>query len=158
MFGIVLLSFRFFNVVFYVKYDWILRLLCQRLLWQYLLCVLVLLLLFCSFSVTFVYLRARIVLGSFWVCFCCLGLIHKGCLHKFGNFWDLPLPLSRPVHIWLTPPSSCPWGHKAGIIWNIATCEQITLKGKKNWSFWYWMYTHVCSYYTISIIAFQWWG
>ena len=28
-------------------------------------------------------------------------------------------------------PSPCPCGHKAGIIWNIATCEQFTVKGKK---------------------------
>ena len=27
--------------------------------------------------------------------------------------------------------SLCPCGHKAGIIWNIATCEQCTLKGKR---------------------------
>ena len=46
------------------------------------------------------------------------GVIHKGYPHKFGNFWDPPppvqacphlvdhppLPLSRPVHIWLTTP------------------------------------------------------
>ena len=31
----------------------------------------------------------------------CLGIIHKGCPHKFGNFWE-PLALSRPFHIWLT--------------------------------------------------------
>ena len=41
------------------------------------------------------------------------------------------------------PHSPSPCRHKAGIIWNIATCEQFTLKCKKNWSFWYWMYTRV---------------
>ena len=29
------------------------------------------------------------------------------------------------------PLSPCPCGHKVGIIWDIATCEQFTLKGKK---------------------------
>ena len=33
-------------------------------------------------------------------------------------------------------PSLCPCGHNAGIIRNITTCEQLTLKDKKNnWSF-----------------------
>ena len=47
------------------------------------------------------------------------------------GIFGTPLPLSRPVHIRLTTPSPCPCGDKAGIIWNIATCEQFTLKGKK---------------------------
>ena len=127
MFGIVLLSFRFFNVVFYVKYDWILRLLCQRLLWQYLLCVLVLLLLFCSFSVTFVYLRARIVLGSFWVCFCCLGLIHKGCLHKFGNFWDPPSPCPGLSTLGWPPRPPAPEDAR------LALFETLQLVNKSHW-------------------------
>ena len=52
------------------------------------------------------------------------------------GIFGTPLPLSRTVHIWLStpplPPSPCPCRHKAGIIWNITTCEQLTLKGKKN--------------------------
>ena len=37
-----------------------------------------------------------------------------------------PPPLTAPPL-----PSPCPCGHKAGIIWNIATCEQFILKEKK---------------------------
>ena len=79
------------------------------------------------------------------------GVIHKRCPHKFGNFWDLPPSFQASPHLVddksPPPPSSpCLCGRKAGIIWNIATCEQFTLKGKKTWSFWYWMHTHVCSY------------
>ena len=48
------------------------------------------------------------------------GLQHKGCPHKFENFWDPPT-LSRPVHFCLTTIPPCPFGHKAGIIWKIAT-------------------------------------
>ena len=41
-----------------------------------------------------------------------------------------PPPSSPPS------PSLCPCGHNAGIIRNITTCEQLTLKDKKkNWSF-----------------------
>ena len=75
----------------------------------------------------------------------CLGVIHKGCPHRFGYFWDPPSPSSGLSTFGWPPPapsSPCPCRHKAGIIWNIATCEQFTLKGK-NWSFWYWMYTRV---------------
>ena len=61
-------------------------------------------------------------------------------------FWTPPLPVQACPHLVDHPSSPCPCGHKAGIFWNIATSEQFTLKGKKNWSFWYWMYTHVCSY------------
>ena len=61
-------------------------------------------------------------------------VIHKGCPHKLGNFWDpRSLCAGLPTFGWPPPlpPSPCPWGHKAGIIWNITTCEQFTLKGKK---------------------------
>ena len=74
-----------------------------------------------------------------------MGSSIKNVRTNLGIF-GTPLPLSRSVHIRLTTFLPCPCGHKAGIIWNTATCEQFTLKGKKNWSFWYWMYTHVCSY------------
>ena len=66
-----------------------------------------------------------------------IGVIHKGCPHKFGNFWDTPSlcpglsTFGRPPPPPLLPLSPCPCGHKAGIIWNIAACEQFTLKGKK---------------------------
>ena len=52
----------------------------------------------------------------------------------YAQVWEFlgpPIPLSRPVHSWLTTPSPCPCGHKAGIIWNIATCKQFRQKGKK---------------------------
>ena len=64
-----------------------------------------------------------------------MGSSIKDVRTNLGIF-GTPLPLSRPVHIWLSThyPSPCPCGHKAGITWNIATCEQFTLKGKKNWS------------------------
>ena len=62
------------------------------------------------------------------------GVIHKGCPHKFGSFWDPPPPPSPCPGLstfdW-PPHSPCTCGHKFGIIWNIATCEQFTLKGKK---------------------------
>ena len=33
-----------------------------------------------------------------------IGAIHKGCPHFFSDFRS-PLPLSAPVHFWLTPPT-----------------------------------------------------
>ena len=58
---------------------------------------------------------------------------YKGCPHKFGNFFDPPPPAQACPHLvdYLPPPSLCPCRHKASIIWNITTCEQFTLKGKK---------------------------
>ena len=78
--------------------------------------------------------KNKIILSSFTLLCFAVGSSIKDVRTNLGIF-ATPLPLSRPVHIWLTTPSPCPCGHKAGIIWNIATCEQSTLKGKKNWSF-----------------------
>ena len=35
-----------------------------------------------------------------------IGVIHKGCPHKFGNFWNPPLSVQACPHLvdWLTPP------------------------------------------------------
>ena len=58
-----------------------------------------------------------------------LGVIHKGCPHKFGNFWD-PLPLTRPVHIWLTtlpPPPSVRAGTR------LAFFETLQLVNNSHW-------------------------
>ena len=61
------------------------------------------------------------------------GHPHKRYPHKFWNFWDprSPCPGLSTFGWPPSPPSPCPCGHKAGIIWNIATCEQFTVKGKK---------------------------
>ena len=57
-------------------------------------------------------------------------------------------------------PSPCPCGHKASITWNIATYEQFTVKGKKNYSFclkitfeWrqYLKWCHYIAFHTFSI-------
>ena len=51
-----------------------------------------------------------------------------------AHIWDF---LGPPPTVQVCPhlvdhlPSPCPCGHKTGIIWNIATCERFTLKGKK---------------------------
>ena len=49
------------------------------------------------------------------------------------EFLGPPPPDQACTHLVDHPPPSslCPCGHKAGIFWNIATCEQFTLKGKK---------------------------
>ena len=84
------------------------------------------------FSVNIVkFLRKPTLKNSYEQLLLRIGVIHRGYPYKFGNFWD-PLPLSRSVQIRLTTPSPCPCGQKAGIIWNIASCEQFTLKSKKN--------------------------
>ena len=45
------------------------------------------------------------------------GVIHKGCPHKFGNFWDPPPPVQACPHLVdHPPPPPCMCGHKAGII------------------------------------------
>ena len=60
------------------------------------------------------------------------GVIHKECPHKFGNFWDPPPPVQACPHLVDHPrPSPCLCIHKVRIIWNIRTCEQFTLNGKK---------------------------
>ena len=70
----------------------------------------------------------------------------KACLHL--------------VHHLPPPPSPCPCGHKASITWNIATYEQFTVKGKKNYSFclkitfeWrqYLKWCHYIAFHTFSI-------
>ena len=63
----------------------------------------------------------------------------KKCWHDSASvpqIWEFLAPPSPPhvqacPHLLEHPPSPCPCGHKTGIIWNIATCEQFILKGKK---------------------------
>ena len=52
---------------------------------------------------------------------------------QIWEFWGTPSPCPG-LSTFGWPPSPSPYlcGHKASIIWNIATCEQFTLKGKKN--------------------------
>ena len=53
-----------------------------------------------------------------------------------AQIWEFLGPPSSPCPgmsgFGWPPPSPYPCGYKAGIIWNIATWEQFTLKGKKN--------------------------
>ena len=55
---------------------------------------------------------------------------------QIWEFLEPPPPRPTPVqacpHLVDQPLSLCPYRHKASIIWNIATCEQFTMKGKKN--------------------------
>ena len=67
-------------------------------------------------------------------------------LFLITNF-DSPPPVKACPYLvdHLPPLHPCPCRHKAGIIWNIATYEQFTLKGKKT-DYSDTGCTHVCSY------------
>ena len=57
------------------------------------------------FSVNIVkFLRKPALKNSYEQLLLKIGVIHKGCPHKFGNFWDPPPPPPVSVHIRLTTP------------------------------------------------------
>ena len=86
---------------------------------------------------------------------CTLGVIHKGFLHKFGTFWDPRPPVQTCPH--LLDPLLLPLPL---FVQTLALFETLQLVNNSHWRVKKTDHsdtgcTHVCSYYTTSIIAFQ---